>query len=145
MATTAPAVVSRAQLEKQAQSARADAREAKAEVKALEKNYSARMSKFVREDLPQIATYAGAGAAIGGLLGYWLHDRMKEWFGADSYIGLLGTAALGVVVVIATPSLVKVSRAKIAETAPTQAALYGLGVGLVGAGAWRAYQDWPAA
>src|SRR5690606_11561215 len=50
-----------------------------------------RMTRFVREDLPTVALYGGGGAMLGALLGYWLHDQMKGWFGEDSYVGLLGT------------------------------------------------------
>ena len=143
--TTAVAVMSASEKTAKIADQRNEIRELKAENRSIIADYNKRVSKFVREELPTIATYAGAGAAFGGLLGYFLHDKMKEWFGADSYVALLGTAALGVVVVVATPSVIKVSRASLEKTGPMQAGMYGLGVGLIGAGGYLAYRDWPQA
>jgi hypothetical protein len=102
------------------------------------------MQRFAGEEVPKIATYGGAGAGLGVLLGYFLHDRLKEWFGADSYLGLLGTAALGAGLLVVTPQIFKVSAARIEKNAANQAFAYGAAIGLLGVGAWRAYQDWPA-
>lgn len=106
--------------------------------------YAGKMRKFMREDLPQVALFGGGGAVFGALVGYWLFDQAVAYFGAGSYVGLLSTAAVGLVVIVATPSLVRVTAKSMASTAPVAAAAYGAGVGLLGVGLYRAYQNWPA-
>lgn len=153
MATPAvPAVpTSNVQLQSQVAELRLDLKEANREVKTLKERgkeianeYAGKMRRFVREDLPQIAIFGGGGAVFGALVGYWLFDQAVAYFGPTSYVGLLSTAAAGVVLLIATPSLVRVSAKQMASTAPVAAAAYGASIGLLGAGLYRAYQNWPA-
>lgn len=141
MATTAIQPMSRAQWQAQTQDLKAQLRQAKQTGAELITEGRRRMSVFVREKLPELAMYAGVGAALGGLLGYWLHDQAKAYFGADSYLGLYGTAALGGLAVYFTPQIVKVTAASFERAAATQAGAYGFSIGLLAAGAYRAYQD----
>jgi hypothetical protein len=117
----------------------------RADLKNSDKEKNSAIRNFIKKDVPQIAIYSGAGAAIGGLLGYFLFDKMQEWFGAGTYVALLGTAALGIVVIVAAPSLVRVTKKSLETSAPIAGALYGFGAGVAGVGAYRAYQEWPAA
>lgn len=124
---------------------RSDRSELRAKLATQASEFSSKMSQLVREQIPQVAIYGGAGAGLGILVGYFLHDRFKGWFGADSYAGLLATAALGAALIVATPSVFKVTRKSVEKSAGNQAAMYGFGIGMLGVGAYRAYQEWPAA
>jgi hypothetical protein len=114
----------------------------RADLKTAEKSNATAFRTFIKKDVPQIALYSGVGATVGALTAYFLFDKMQTWF-PDSYVGLLGTAALGIVVIIAAPSLVRVTKKSLESSAPIAGALYGFGAGLAGVGAYRAYDAWP--
>ncbi|MDC0720669.1 hypothetical protein [Nannocystis bainbridge] len=118
-----------------------DARKAAEETIA---EYKKKAARFWKEDMPTVAKYGGAGALLGLWAGSYLYDKMAEWFGADSYLALYGTAALGVVVVAFAPKIVRGAVRKTEQQGPAIAALSGFGVGLAGIGAWRAWQDYSA-
>lgn len=91
-----------------------------------------------------LAISAAAGFGAGGGLAYILHDQVKEYFGADSIFALAALPVAGVVIVAATPKMLKDPAKKPGENANKRAAGYGFGMGMAAVGAYLSYEDYSA-
>lgn len=143
-ATALAPTMTRADLQDQVRSLKSQLKQAGATTRDIVAAGAKRMNAFVREGLPDLAMYAGGGALIGGLLGYFLYDRALEYFGADSWLGRYGVAIAGGLIFWQAPKIVKVSKVNLEKTAQMQLAVRGFAIGLFGAGGYRAYLDYSA-
>lgn len=133
-----------AEKSEQAAAAKADLRKAEMEFDEKVNSLERRFREGMQSGLQEAAMSGAIGFGIGGGLAYMLHDRVAEYFGKGSYTAMAVLPVAGVVLLAATPELLKDPRSKPGENASTRAAGYGTGLGLALVGGYLSYQDYAA-